>query len=371
MIGLTMVRQWRNLLLRLRLLALAQVQVQDKETISLAWSFVNNKMATHDRCVYTIGQLNVKALENLSISELCLFIFASEKEHIFCLTNILMLVERYLIQYYLISSTSGIMIQEIVGDTIHFTRTAIFNISKANIPRFTSLSFPQKASRVCFTSASKHSQGKHASEETNNPYNRDESISYSGGKSSEHAGNKMEEGKDRMKEGAGEMKDISKDKANDMAGRAANKAGEVKDKANDMAGRAADRAGEMKDKAKEKSRDMKESAQETASEAADKADEGRRKAAEMAKAAKDKTMDAAGAVAEKTKQTVAGAWDAAKESSQKIKESVVGTSSSSDNDGDDGSWGDDRARKPKKVVDEDVANLRRKVGNLDHEKKDY
>ncbi|MFS8011867.1 hypothetical protein Hanom_Chr14g01314051 [Helianthus anomalus] len=41
---------------------------------------------------------------------------------------------------------------------MHFTITAIHNISNANTPRFTSLSFPQKASRVCFTSSSKHSQ---------------------------------------------------------------------------------------------------------------------------------------------------------------------------------------------------------------------
>nr|GEZ38474.1 hypothetical protein [Tanacetum cinerariifolium]GEZ38476.1 hypothetical protein [Tanacetum cinerariifolium] len=152
----------------------------------------------------------------------------------------------------------------------YFTRSSLLNMAKANIiPRFTSLSFPQKASRVCFTSASKHSQGKRVSQESNSGYNGHESDSYSDMYKSENAKHKMEQGKDRMKEGAHEMKEVPmdgmkeanekvkhkatemKDKTKDMASNAADRAGEMKEnvkgKANEMAGRAADRAGEMKE----------------------------------------------------------------------------------------------------------------------------
>nr|GEZ75787.1 hypothetical protein [Tanacetum cinerariifolium] len=145
-----------------------------------------------------------------------------------------------------------------------------------------------------------------------------------------------------------------------MASNAADRAGEMKEnvkgKANEMAGRAADRAGEMKEKAKETGHDMKRSAEETAATAADKAEEGRSKAADMAKTAKDKTMSAAEAVVDKTKETVAGAWDAAKGTGKKIKETVVGTSDDEDD------WREDRVEKHKKIADEHVEDLRRKVG---------
>nr|GEZ40655.1 probable phospholipid-transporting ATPase 4 [Tanacetum cinerariifolium] len=114
----------------------------------------------------------------------------------------------------------------------------------------------EKASRVCFTSASKHSQGKRVSQESNSGYNGHESDSYSDMYKSENAKHKMEQGKDRMKEGAHEMKEVPMDGMKEANEKVKHKATEMKDKTKDMASNAADRAGEMKENVKGKANEM-------------------------------------------------------------------------------------------------------------------
>lgn len=101
--------------------------------------------------------------------------------------------------------------------------------------------------------------------------------------------------------------------------------------------------------------------------------DGSRRAADTVEQAREKTKDSMGMVGEKVKvgtskaagtvsKTMQGAWDTAKETTQKIKETVVGKDDRERmNGGKEGYEG--------KVMDEDVVEASRKVGNLDHEKR--
>ncbi|XP_059440172.1 desiccation-related protein PCC3-06 [Corylus avellana] len=198
------------------------------------------------------------------------------------------------------------------------TRNAIFNLSKAfpNTPSLSLRSSSRKVSRVCFTHASKYSEGRNASEGM-----RDDSRH-------EHRELPVtDEAKEAMKEGAERTKEYAYD---------------AKEKTKGAARSAADKAGEGATRAAETAEDVKEKTEDVAGSVAGKAKEGTHKAAETVQN-----------IGEKAKQTVKDAWGDAKETTQKIKETVVGKDEDHDDDDDAGG----------KTMDEDVVELRRRAGN--------
>ncbi|KAL4563223.1 hypothetical protein LXL04_027260 [Taraxacum kok-saghyz] len=118
-----------------------------------------------------------------------------------------------------------------------------FNISKASIsPPMHSLSFPQKASRICFTTPFKqYSQRIRASD--------GKSLSEMGG----YAVDKLKEDLDGINKAAGEMKDGSLDNLTEANERMKENVAEMKENVSNMAGKADDLV-------KEKSQELNESA---------------------------------------------------------------------------------------------------------------
>nr|GEV15029.1 hypothetical protein [Tanacetum cinerariifolium] len=148
-------------------------------------------------------------------------------------------------------------------EAMHFTRVSMLNsTAKANVPRFTPLSFSQNVYQVCSTSFSKHSQRNHAIKVTNSGNKGDEAASY--------VVDTVKEANEKLKQDFTALKDGT----------------------NDM--------------------DMKKSIQDTAAFVADKAEDGKSEVAKIAEAVVDKTNEAG-----------VGALDAAEGTTKKIKEAIV------------------------------------------------
>lgn len=130
---------------------------------------------------------------------------------------------------------------------------------------------------------------------------------------------------------------------------------------------------EMKEKTKDEAHDMKETAKDAAGSMADKAKEAAGTARDKAEVTAEKLKEKAGMEAadvdrseqtlgEKARQTVEEMWVVAKDTKDKIKETVVGKSNK-----DDDNVVQDQV--PETKVYEDVVHSARKVGNIDHEKR--
>ncbi|KAL0305724.1 UNVERIFIED_CONTAM: hypothetical protein Sradi_5989700 [Sesamum radiatum] len=264
------------------------------------------------------------------------------------------------------------------------TKNAILNLSKSLSHKFPSIPLRTKVSRVCFTSASRYSEGGKANDDRRreySPYNADEAVQ-------EPGGTDVQDTMDKAKEKTREMKEKAKGNAEDMRNKASDAAAKAADSAHDTKEKVKDTAHEMNEKSKEKlgpvadkAYEMREKTTDAAGHMADKtkeyADEAKEKTKEYAHGAKETTKDAAGNVAdtaqslgEKAKQTVQGAWGAAKETTQKIKETVVGKSDDVDLD----DYMEDHVKKParedrEKAMDEDVVELRRQGGEKQDQNK--
>ncbi|XP_059639180.1 late embryogenesis abundant protein 19-like [Cornus florida] len=211
-----------------------------------------------------------------------------------------------------------------------FSKNAIFNVSKA-FPQSSSLPLHRKASRVCFTYASKSSEEPNAAQ-------RGEERRYYAGNSAKDVEDRVSETTEKAKENLKKSTEKTQEQAN-----------ETKEKAKEKASRTAEMAHDTKEKAKERAQDMKEKTKGTAGTAADKAKEGTYRAAETAKEGTSKAAETAQIIGEKAKQTVQGAWGVAKETTQKIKETVVGKSEDVDD------YMEDHV---KKTMDEDDVEMR-------------
>ncbi|KAK4439958.1 hypothetical protein Salat_0330700 [Sesamum alatum] len=255
-------------------------------------------------------------------------------------------------------------------------KNAILNLSKSFSQKYPSIPLRSKVSRVCFTSASRYSEGGKTNDDRRkeySPYNADEAVQEPGGTdvqdTMDKAKEKTREMKEKAKESAGDMRN----KASDAAAKAADSAYDTKEKAKDKAqemnekskeklGSMADKAYEMREKAKDAAGDMADKTKEYADDAKDKTKEYAHGAKETTKEAAGNVVDTAQSLGEKAKQTVQGAWDAAKDTTHKIKEKVVGKSDDVDLD----DYMEDHVRKQaedrEKAMDEDVVELRRQGG---------
>ncbi|KAI5331207.1 PREDICTED: late embryogenesis abundant [Prunus dulcis] len=243
---------------------------------------------------------------------------------------------------------------------ISLARNVVFNLSRSFPQASSSISLrysSRKVSRVCFTSASKFSEGRNAAEE-----NRGDSRVDSRGSADKNWKNKereygsvdvsrkakepMEEGLEKSKQKAEEVKDTTKEYAQEAKEKTKGAAETVAEKAKQGTNRAAETAESAKEKAKDYSYESEKKTKDMAGTLADKAKEGTYKAAETAETAKKKAKEGAWGVKEKTedvaetaeekvkegtskaaetaKDKVKGAWGALKETGQKIKETVVG-----------------------------------------------
>ncbi|XP_063943009.1 late embryogenesis abundant protein At3g53040 [Daucus carota subsp. sativus] len=220
------------------------------------------------------------------------------------------------------------------------TKMSFLNVSKA----FPQPSFRPKVSRVCFTSASKYSQGRSGdtSEDTSDSDREFDELAQ---KTREN----VKSGMDKTKNKAQEVKEKTKDQAYDMKEATKETANKMTEKAKEGADRAADTAKSAKDKTKDQAYNVKEKTKEAAETVSDKA-------AKTARDATETTKDAADTVADMTKKTVGGMWEAAKDTTQKIKETVVGK-----DDKDD--YVEDHIPK---TMDEDVVEQRRKAGEKNY-----
>ncbi|PQM38535.1 late embryogenesis abundant protein 1-like [Prunus yedoensis var. nudiflora] len=234
----------------------------------------------------------------------------------------------------------------------------------------------RKVSRVCFTSASKFSEGRNAAEE-----NRGDSRVDSRGFADKNWKNKereygsvdvsrkakepMEEGLEKSKQKAEEVKDTTKEYAQEAKEKTKGSAEMVAEEAKQGTNRAAETAESAKEKAKDYSYETKKKTKDMADTAAETAETAKKKAKEGACGVKEKTEDVAETATEKVKEgtskaaktakdTVMGAWGAVRETGQKIKETVVGEPDEEVGVG---------------VVGADVVERRRRAANPDGKKK--
>ncbi|KAK4399132.1 hypothetical protein Sango_1388700 [Sesamum angolense] len=225
--------------------------------------------------------------------------------------------------------------------TIRMQCNHIFQVSPTSSPPF--LSAP-KVSRVCFTSASRYSEGGKANDDRRreySPYNADEAVQ-------EPGGTDVQDTMDKAKEKTREMKEKAKGNAEDMRNKESDAAAKAADSAHDTKEKVKDTAHEMNEKSKEKlgpmadkAYEMREKTMDAAGHMADKtkeyADEAKEKTKEYAHGAKETTKDAAGNVADTAQSLGRSARNsrvrgAAKETTQKIKETWWGKSDDVDLD---------------------------------------
>ncbi|KAK7331948.1 hypothetical protein VNO80_28693 [Phaseolus coccineus] len=239
-------------------------------------------------------------------------------------------------------------------NAMFITRSTLFRFSKS-IPHAPSLSL--KPSRVTFASSPNSSEWRNAAEGT-----RDARGNWT--YDSAEAKRKADEVSERAKETASEGVDLAKDQVREAKDRTKEYAQDAKEKTKDAAGSVRDSAESAKEKAKEYAYETKDSAKEAAGTAAEKGKEGAewtKKKTEEVAASTGETLKNVG---EKAKQGVQGAWDAAKDTTQKIKETLVGKDDDDDNDG----YGRGRGRGGLKDDNDDVAELKRRVGKSYGEK---
>ncbi|KAL9659427.1 hypothetical protein QQ045_024233 [Rhodiola kirilowii] len=227
------------------------------------------------------------------------------------------------------------------------TRNAIFNLANSfpKIPSIYLRSSPRVSRRVCFTTASKHSEGWNSATERWEGGGGDKAEE-ARKKATEAAGDAKGAFKDKMhqtKNDAHDLKDATKEKGYEMKEKTKEAAGSMSDKTKEASNRAAEKAEDMKETTKDKAHEMKESTKDMA----DKAKEGG-----------NKTAEAVQNMGEKAKQTVQGAWEAAKDTTQKVKETLVGK---------DGEI--EHKKTMEEQVDESIAELRRKQSDPDEFKK--
>ncbi|PRQ28977.1 hypothetical protein RchiOBHm_Chr5g0008841 [Rosa chinensis] len=240
--------------------------------------------------------------------------------------------------------------------SLSLAKNLIFNLSKSFPQSQVSLSLRPslKISRVCFTSASKFSEGRNAAEEnrdsnSHRPYAdkdwRDKERGYGSAEVSKHAKETME-GLEKTKRESEEMKERAKDYAYEAKEKTKSAAETMEEKAKEGTYKASETAESAKEKAKDYAYDAKEKTKDMAGTVEEKAKEGTHKVAKTAGSAKEKAKDTVYGATEKAegvaetvtdkvkggthkaaetvKDTVKGAWEATKETGQAIKEAVVG-----------------------------------------------
>ncbi|KAE8699132.1 putative AP2/B3-like transcriptional factor family protein [Hibiscus syriacus] len=204
-------------------------------------------------------------------------------------------------------------------------KTAMFQLSKA-FPKTLSLRPSIKVSRICLsTAASKRPEGRDAYESANPRAEFAYRVDTSSDEDYAH------DAKEKTEETAG----MASDKANEMTDRAAETSRSANETMRQKANEYAQDTKEIAQSARDKAKEGTEKASQTAHEWKEKSKEG-------AHGVTEKTEEVAGTVVGKAKQTAQGAWDAAKGTGQKIKETVVG-------------------KNKEGKMDEDVVDLRRRV----------
>nr|XP_027105308.1 late embryogenesis abundant protein At3g53040-like [Coffea arabica] len=275
---------------------------------------------------------------------------------------------------------------------IPIAKNAAFNLSKA-FPRSNYPLLYGEVSRVCFTTATKHSGGQYAEHDDRR---RDHGRDLYADKSDEDAAEMTKRARESVKESMGKTKERTQEmeeKAKEAAEKAKHRTESVAERAAEKAKEgkdwAADTAQETKEKAKDRADEMKEKTEDTAYEMKEKTKGTAETVAEKTKEGAYKVVETAETVGEKAKQTMKDAWGAAKETTQKIKETVVGKDDDDDKDRVE-DFMEDHVRKPARkhrdipvteapkgehpdgvTMDEDVVELRRKAGQHDHHDKKH
>ncbi|PON37855.1 Desiccation-related protein [Parasponia andersonii] len=208
--------------------------------------------------------------------------------------------------------------------TKFLAKNGFINLSKAFPQTQLSLKPSRKVSRVCFTSASKHSDGRNAAEESRDS-RADKAYDSSRQCRRNDADSDPDEVTERAKEAMKENMERSKETAKEMKDRAKEYAHETKEKTKDTSASVSEKAREKTQRAAETTEGAKERAKDYAHGAKEKVKEGTHKAEETAKERTHKAAETVKSMGEKAKETVQSAWDTAKETGQKIKETVVGT----------------------------------------------